>query len=242
MELAGKVAVVTGASRGIGRAIALALGEAGARVVVNYRSGAAAAEAVAAAIPGAVAVQGDVATAEGCEAVIAAAIALGGVHILVNNAGITDDRLALKTTDAQWRRVVEVNAESAFRLSRLAVTWMFRNGGGAIVNVISVAALKGNPGQISYAASKGAVLAMTRVLAQEMGRRGVRVNAVAPGFVETDMTADLHEKIREGATAQIPLRRFGTPGEIASVVRFLAGPGANYITGQCIVADGGLTA
>jgi len=242
VELQGKVAVVTGASRGIGRAIAVELGRAGARVVVNYRSGRQAAEEVAAAIPGSVAVQADVSTAEGCEALIAAALELGGVHVLVNNAGITDDRLALKTSDEHWRRVLSVNADAPFRLSRLAMTWMFRNGGGAIVNVISVAALKGNRGQASYAASKGAVLAMTRVLAQEMGRRGIRVNAVAPGFVETGMTADLHEKVREGALAQIPLRRFGQPEEIASVVRFLCGPGASYVNGQCLVVDGGMTA
>ena len=247
MELQGKIAIVTGGSRGIGAEIAREIARGGADVVIGYRSQAAAATAVvdeiAAAGGTAWAVEGDVATVEGCEALIAAAVERGGPQILVNNAGITDDRLALQMTDAQFARVIEVNTTGTFRMCRLALSHMFRGrSGGAIVNVASVSAIKGNRGQSNYAASKAAVVAMTRVMAHEMGRRRVRVNAVAPGFVETDMVADLDPRVTTEAKRMIPMRRLGQPTDIAPAVRFLVGPGSEWITGQCLVIDGGMTA
>lgn len=241
MELEGQVAVVTGASRGIGRAIAVELGQAGATVVVNYRSNREAAEATAAAIPSAVVVQADVATTEGCEALARAADEAGGLDILVNNAGITDDGLALRMSDEQFERVMDVNAGGVFRMSREALGRMFRTRKGAIINIVSIAGIRGNPGQLNYSASKAAIVGMTRTLAKEMGRRNIRVNAVAPGFVQTDMVADVRQEVIDGAKKLIPMRRLGTPADIAPVVRFLAGPGAAYLTGQVIAVDGGMS-
>ena len=242
MELAEKVAIVTGGSRGIGRAIALELGAAGAKVIVNYRSSSEQAEAIAAQIPFGKAIQADVSTTEGCTALIEAADEWGGVDILVNNAGITDDGLAMRMSDEQFDTVMQVNAGGAFRMARAALPIMARKRSGSIINLASVSAFRGNAGQINYAASKAAVLAMTRCLAKEMGKRKIRVNAVAPGFIETDMTDILPDAVLEGAKQVIPLKRLGKPEEIAPMVRFLAGPGASYISGQLFVVDGGLSA
>ncbi len=246
MELKDRVAIVTGGSRGIGREIALELGRAGAQVVVNYRSSADAAEAVVAELnegPGSgTAIQADVSTNEGADALIAAAEALGGLHILVNNAGIAKDNLTLRMTDEQWDDVMSVNAGGCFKMSRAALQVMFRaRKGGSIVNIVSISGIRGNSGQANYSASKAAIIGLTRTLAKEMGRRKIRVNAVAPGFVETDMVADVDPAVVEGAKKLIPMRRLGTPADVAPLVRFLAGDASQYLTGQVIAVDGGMS-
>lgn len=238
--LDGKVAIVTGGSRGIGAAIARALAAEGARVVVNYRSRAEAAEAVAAEIGG-LAVQADVSTSEGCEALVTAATELGPISILVNNAGITQDGLMMRMRDEQWDGVLQVNAGGAFRMARAVLPTMVRSRSGSIVNIVSVSALRGNAGQANYAASKAAVIAMTRALSKEVAKRNVRVNAVAPGFIETDMTDTLPDKVLDAARDAIPMRRLGTPEDVAPMVRFLCSDDARYITGQVFVVDGGLS-
>ncbi|MEC8191175.1 MAG: 3-oxoacyl-[acyl-carrier-protein] reductase [Myxococcota bacterium] len=239
MNLTNKVAIVTGASRGIGRAIALELGHSGAKVIVNYNRNAEAAQAVAHEIGG-VAVQADVGTVDGCDKLIAAAAAQGSLEILVNNAGITRDGLMVRMTDADWDDVLQTNLTSTFRLCRAATEIMMQQRRGSIINVTSVSGIRGNAGQANYAASKAGVAAMTSSLAKEMGRRGIRVNCVAPGFVATDMVDAMNPKVVEGAKNLIPMRRLAQPEEIAKVVRFLASDDASYVTGQQWVVDGGL--
>ena len=240
LDLTGKVAIVTGGSRGIGRAIALALGAAGATVVVNYRSRIEAAQAVAQQIGG-LAVQADVSTPEGCSQLIEAAQALGqGLHILVNNAGITKDGLMLRMTDDEWHSVLDTNLNSVFRLTRSAASVMMQQRAGSIINITSISGIRGNAGQANYAASKAAVAAMTRSLAKEIARRGVRLNCVAPGFIATDMVNAMNPKVVDGVKKAIPMRRLGTPEEVAKVVLFLASDHASYVTGQEWVVDGGL--
>ena len=239
MDLSSKVAIVTGASRGIGKAIAIELANGGAKVIVNYNRNAEAAEAVAADIGG-IAVQADISTPEGCEALIQAATDAGGIDILVNNAGITRDGLMVRMSDDDWNVVLNTNLQSVFRLCRATTEIMMRARRGSIINITSVSGIRGNAGQANYAASKAAVAAMSTSLAKEMGRRGIRVNCVAPGFVATDMVDAMNPKVVDAAKSMIPMRRLAEPEEVAKVVRFLASDDASYVTGQQWVVDGGL--
>jgi 3-oxoacyl-[acyl-carrier protein] reductase len=244
MSLAGQVALVTGASRGIGRAIALALGQAGATVV-----GTATTEPGAEGISTALAAAGvkgegrvlNVADAALIDALVGAVEkAHGPIGILVNNAGITQDNLALRMKDAEWDAVIDTNLKSVFRLSRAVLRGMMKARAGRIVNITSVVGASGNPGQVNYAAAKAGIAGMTRSLAREIGSRGITVNCVAPGFIDTDMTRALPEQAREGLLAQIPLGRLGQPEDIAAAVVFLAGPGGAYVTGTTLHVNGGM--
>lgn len=240
MDLEGKVAIVTGGGRGIGKAIARELGQAGAKVIVNYRSSADEAEAIAAEIGG-LAIQADVQSPEGCASLVAAAEALGSLDIVVNNAGITRDGLMLRMEDEEWRSVLSTNLDAVFRLCRASAQVMLRQRRGSIINITSISGIRGNAGQANYAASKAAVAAMSRSLAKELARRGIRVNCVAPGFIDTDMVTAMDPRVVEGVTKAIPMRRIGRPEEVAAVVRFLASDAASYVTGQEWVVDGGLS-
>ena len=237
-------ALVTGASRGIGAAIAKALAREGWPVGVNYRSDEDAANAVVEEIVQAggraTALQGDVADPDTPDALFTALEEeFGPVLVLVNNAGVRADGLAPMIDNDDWDRVVNTNLSAAFRLTRRALRPMIRSRYGRVVNIASiVGAVRGNAGQANYAASKAGLVAMTRTVAAEVARRGVTVNAVAPGLIETDMTEGLGENLLE----HVPARRAGTPDEVAECVRFLASDGAGYVTGVCLTVDGGLTA
>ncbi len=244
--LDGAVAVVTGGSRGIGRAVCLALGAAGARVAVGYHSRAQAAEEVVAAIAEAggtaFAQQADVSVREQAEGLVAAAQERWGrVHVLVNNAGLTRDGLLLRMSDEAWHEVLRANLDGAFWCLRAASKIMLRQRSGRIVNIASVAGTVGNAGQANYSAAKAGLIGLTRTAAAELASRGITVNAVAPGWIDTDMTAGLPEAARQAALARVPLGRMGRPEDVAQAVLYLAGPGASYVTGTVLVVDGGLT-
>jgi 3-oxoacyl-[acyl-carrier protein] reductase len=234
---------VTGASRGIGAAIAKALAADGWPVGVNYRSDAAAADAVVRSIEEAggraLAVAADVSDPGASDHLFARVEAeLGPVLVLVNNAGVRADNLSPAMDDEEWQRVIDTNLSAAFRMTRRALRTMIRTRWGRIVNVASVAGQRAAPGQANYATAKAGLVALTRTVAAEVARRSVTVNAVAPGFVQTDMTEGLDERLLE----LVPARRMGTPEEVAACVRFLASEEAGYVTGAMLTVDGGLTA
>jgi 3-oxoacyl-[acyl-carrier protein] reductase len=229
--LEGRIALVTGASRGIGHAIAEELQRQGARVF-----GTATSEEGAKKVPGTGKVL-DVKNAEQCDALVKE---LGDIAILVNNAGITRDNLALRMKDADWDEVMETNLRAVFRLSRAVMRPMMKARWGRIINITSIVGAAGNPGQANYAAAKAGVAGMTKSLAAELGSRNITVNCVAPGFIDTDMTRALSQESRTALLARIPLGRLGTPQDVAAAVAFLASPAAGYVTGTVLHVNGGM--
>ena len=245
MKFEGKVAVVTGASRGIGRAIAEELGRGGASIVVNYRSGAEAAEQVVQLIQAAggkaAAHQADVGQVQQAQGLIQFAIDhFGDLQILVNNAGIIRDGLIMTMKEADWDAVLQTNLKATFNCSKAAVRHMMRKRYGRIINITSVAGQIGNPGQTNYSASKAGQIGFTKALAREVGSRNVTVNAVAAGYIETEIWKDTPEKARQAMQGLIPLGRLGQPEEVAKAVAYLASDDAAYITGHVLTIDGGM--
>ncbi len=235
-SLEGKTALVTGGSRGIGRAIALELGRAGANVVVGYRTGREEAEAVASEIGGR-AVEADVGDPESAKALVEGA---GDLDILVNNAGLTRDGLLARMSDEDWRTVIDTNLSSVFYTCRAAARPMMKRRVGAIVNVSSIVGVHGNFGQTNYAASKAGIIGFTKSLARELGSRNVRANVVAPGYVKTQLTDVLPEEATAMMLTNTPLGRLGDPEDVAGAVRFLCSDDAKFVTGAVLLVDGGL--
>ncbi len=245
MVLDGRSAIVTGASRGIGRSIAIELAKKGARVVVNYASNAGAAEDVAGIIREsggtALVCRANVAVPDEAAFLVKNAIdEFGRIDILVNNAGITRDNLLLRMKDEDWDEVLGVNLKGAFNCARAAARFMIKNRYGRIINISSILGLIGNSGQANYCAAKAGLLGLMKAMSKELGSRNITVNAVAPGFISTEMTAGLPEETKEMMLSQIPLKRFGAPEDVACLVAFLASDAAAYITGQTIAVDGGM--
>ena len=244
MDLSGKTAIVTGGSRGIGRAICLELAHRGANVVFSYAGNKAAADETVALLEeaGATAraVQGDVTSADAAKELVDAAKELGGVDILVNNAGITRDKLAARMSEEDFDAVIATNLKGAFLMTKAVLRPMMRAKSGAIVNMASVVGIMGNAGQANYAASKAGLIGMTKSVAREVASIGIRVNAVAPGFIETDMTAAMPEAAQQAMCSAIPAARPGKPEDVARAVAFLVSDDAAYITGQVLAVDGGM--
>ena len=245
MSLQGKCALVTGGSRGIGRAVCLELARQGARVAVNYAGNAAAAEETVRACEAlgaeAFAIQADVADAAACEAMVKEVLArFGRLDILVNNAGVTRDGLMLTMKEADWDAVLDTNLKGAFHCMKAAYRPMMKQKYGRVVNLTSIVGLRGNAGQANYAASKAGLIGLTKSMAKELAARNVTVNAVAPGFIDTDMTAALPEKAREAMLATIPMGRLGQAEDVAKAVAFFAGDDSAYVTGQVLCVDGGM--
>lgn len=245
MLLDGKVAIVTGASRGIGKAIAIELASQGAKVVINYAGNKAAAEQVLQLIQDnggeAVLAQADVATIDAAEDIVKVAMdSFGRVDILINNAGITRDNLLMRMKESDWDAVINTNLKGIFNCTKAVTKIMMKQRSGKIINMTSVVGITGNAGQSNYAAAKAGVIGFTKSMAKELAARGINVNAVAPGFIDTDMTAVLPETIKTEMAKNIPLARLGAPADIAKAVLFLVSSGADYITGQTLNVDGGM--
>ncbi|MDI3509104.1 MAG: 3-oxoacyl-[acyl-carrier protein] reductase [Clostridiales bacterium] len=240
-----KVALITGASRGIGKAAAIKLGSEGAKVAVNYLKNADAAAKVVDIINSnggdAVAIQGDTSVREHAVDVVNRTLEhYGTIDILVNNAGITRDNLLMRMSQDDWQKVIDINLGSVFNCTQAVCRTMIKKRSGTIINIASVVGLTGNAGQANYAAAKAGIIGFTKAVAKELSSRGITVNAVAPGFIKTDMTDTLADSVKEQVLNNIPLHRFGEPEEVAELIAFLAGEGAKYITGQVINIDGGL--
>lgn len=244
-DLDGRGALVTGGSRGIGRAICMELGRHGAKVAVNYQTNEAMAEQVAAEIVAAggeaFAVGGDVADPAAAAAIVKQTVdRFGSLDILVNNAGITRDGLLMRMSEADWDDVQNTNLRGTFLVTKAAMRPMLRAKNGRIINIASVVGVMGNAGQANYAAAKAGMIGFTRAVAREVASRGITVNAIAPGFIQTDITATMTGAQVAAVMGQVPLGRIANPEDVAPLVAFLAGDGANYITGQCIHVDGGM--
>ena len=245
-RLEGKTALVTGAGRGIGRATAIRLARDGARIAINFKGNTAAAEetkrAVEAAGSQGVLIQGDVSVDADADRVVKEALAFGGgrLDILVNNAGITRDNLLLRMSAEEWDAVLDLNLRGAFLITKAAMRPMMRQRAGRIVNVSSIAGVMGNAGQANYSAAKAGLIAFTKTVAREMASRNITANAVAPGFVPTDLTSIVPKGVQDAMLKQIPLARFGTAEDVANAIAFLASDEASYITGQVLVVDGGM--
>ncbi len=245
MDLSNKVAIITGGAAGIGRAITKTLATYGAKVVINYNRSSEASQSLKVEIEAmggeAHIVQADISKYEEAEKLVNETISrFGGLNILVNNAGITDDALILRMSETQFDRVIDTNLKGVWNMCKHASKTLLKSGYGRIINISSVSGVLGNAGQTNYSAAKAGVIGLTKSLAREFASRGVTVNAVAPGFIETDMTRKLSDEIRNQWQAQIPLKRFGQDVEVAEVVAFLSGPNGAYITGHTLEVDGGL--
>jgi 3-oxoacyl-[acyl-carrier protein] reductase len=245
-DLTGRTALVTGGSRGLGRAIALALAGQGADVAINYRGNADAADAVVAEISGlgrtATAIQGDTSAGrEACEAIVKAALeALGSVHILVNNAGITRDNLLMRMDGDEWDAVIDTNLGGPFWMTRAIARPMMKARAGRIINMSSAAGRMGNPGQANYAAAKAGLIGLTKTTARELASRGITCNAIAPGLIETDLTADMPEAATQALIALTPLGYLGSVDDVAAAAVYFASDEARYVTGQVLGVDGGI--
>lgn len=245
MRLEGKVALVTGASRGIGREIALEFAREGADVAVNYAGSEEKAREVAEEIKAmgrkALLVQCDVSDSQAVQDMIKSVVDyFGGLDILVNNAGITRDNLILRMKEEEWDAVINTNLKGVFLCTKAAARAMMKKRSGRIINISSIVGITGNPGQANYVAAKSGVIGLTKTTAKEFASRGITVNAIAPGFISTDMTENLSEEVKEAMIKQVPLARIGEPKEIARVALFLASPDSSYMTGQILRVDGGM--
>ncbi|MBI4283204.1 MAG: 3-oxoacyl-ACP reductase FabG [Chloroflexi bacterium] len=245
MDLSNRVAIVTGSSRGIGRAIALKLAEVGANVVVNGASEASPIDSVAQEIRAmnrqSLGILADVSLSPDADRLVAATVAAyGRVDILVNNAGITRDQLLLRMSDEDWDKVITVNLKSVFLCSKAVLRHMLKQRWGRIINITSIIGMIGNPGQANYASAKAGIIGFTRSVAKEVASRGITANAIAPGFIDTQMTQQLPENQRQELQKRIPVGYLGTPRDVAEVVAFLASEEARYITGQVLNVDGGM--